>query len=528
MNARTRTLGLAAVVMTLSASAATVACMAPTDDGVDDGSSAVSTRERFDKDDLIADRDFLNRNGMTPDQVQRFLERTPYGTRSILATYRDPRTSRTAAEIIYEASARYGLNPLLLLVRLQMEQGLIRASSTNDRVYAETQRGAFNPSESSMDIAFGCGCPHSPVCNDDYRGFANQAECAAGTLRRSFERATSREGTVEGWSVGRAKRTNDGITVTPRNAATAALYTYTPWVGQAGGGRQGIGGASLHWQTWFRFADAVGYRITGSSADCQNYRTPSTTSSSGGYVDCQLTSNYNHPQCTGRGASSSGGYVDCSLRVNQYDPQCTGRPSGVGASSGSYRYVDCSDPRFQSDPTCTGRGLTQNCDQWFNDAQRWGYGASGGYGATSSSGGSYGGSSGWGGSSSGGYGATTSSSSSGALPPVGYDAGAASPAAPPPPAANPNNDQQVLGSSSGAPAANAPPPRGSGSSSSSSSGGSSRSGDEEEEEKVELAERKADSGGCSTTGTGGRGAASSGLVGLGLAALALASRRRRA
>lgn len=90
-------------------------------------------------------------------------------------------------------------------------------------------------------------------------GFDNQAECAAGTLSRSMDRAVTSTGTVSGWARNGAKATQDGVIVTPKNAATAALYTYTPWVGEAGGGREGVGGASLRFAVWDRFATAVGY-----------------------------------------------------------------------------------------------------------------------------------------------------------------------------------------------------------------------------------------------------------------------------
>ncbi len=43
----------------------------------------------------------------------------------------------------------------------------------------------------------------------------------------------------------------------PKNAATATLYTYTPWVGESGGGKAGVGGTSLYFRVLERFADAL-------------------------------------------------------------------------------------------------------------------------------------------------------------------------------------------------------------------------------------------------------------------------------
>ena len=90
-------------------------------------------------------------------------------------------------------------------------------------------------------------------------GFENQTECAAGTLSRAMVAATTSTGTVSGWAKTRTKTTQDNVTVTPKHAATAALYTYTPWVGEAGGGRAGVGGASLHHAVWVNLSSAANY-----------------------------------------------------------------------------------------------------------------------------------------------------------------------------------------------------------------------------------------------------------------------------
>jgi MYXO-CTERM domain-containing protein len=204
------------------------------------GASAAS----FDKDLVLTDAELRDATAMSAEDIQAFLEKTPWGHASVLATYEED--GRSAARIIKDAATKYGINPLELLVRVQMEQSL---------VYKKTA-----PAE-TIAIAFGCGCPHSPVCSPKYEGFANQAECAAGTLRRSMDRALTSSGTASGWKKGEAKLTQDKIEIVPQSAATAALYTYTPWVGEAGGGRKGVGGVSLHQLVWTRFADALGYEV---------------------------------------------------------------------------------------------------------------------------------------------------------------------------------------------------------------------------------------------------------------------------
>lgn len=217
------------------------ACMSSETEVLRGGGSEVNANA-FDKNAVLDDVSLRDSEAMTEDDVQRFLEKTPWGTASALATYEE--NGKSAAQIIHASATKHGINPLELLVRAQMEQGLISKKTAP---------------ESTIAIAFGCGCPHSPACSDKYRGLENQAECAAGTLSRSMEAALTATGTVSGWARNQAKTTQDGISVTPKNTATAALYTYTPWVGEAGGGRDGIGGVSLHHAVWNRFATAVGY-----------------------------------------------------------------------------------------------------------------------------------------------------------------------------------------------------------------------------------------------------------------------------
>jgi hypothetical protein len=63
-----------------------------------------------------------------------------------------------------------------------------------------------------------------------------------------------------GWAVGQTHSVSDG-SVTPANEATAGLYIYTPWIGQGGGGKQGVGGNYLFWDLFyntFSFGNIVG------------------------------------------------------------------------------------------------------------------------------------------------------------------------------------------------------------------------------------------------------------------------------
>jgi MYXO-CTERM domain-containing protein len=225
--------------------AASFACSSAPPSEVE-GSSAAATAAPFDRNAVLDDVSMKDATAMSEADIQKMLDRNPWGKKSVLATYEQD--GKSAAKIIHTAAVKHGINPLVLLTRLQMEQGLINKTTAT---------------AATIDVAFGCGCPHSPVCSSSYMGFENQTECAAGTLARSMVAATTSTGTVSGWARNRSKTTQDGISVTPKNAATAALYTYTPWVGEAGGGRAGVGGASLHHAVWVNLASAANYGAWG-------------------------------------------------------------------------------------------------------------------------------------------------------------------------------------------------------------------------------------------------------------------------
>jgi hypothetical protein len=163
---------------------------------------------------------------------------------------------RTAAELIYDASTRHGLNPQVVLVTLQKEQSLITGTFSSSSL------------ERALDRAMGFGCPDDGGCGDIFLGFYRQLFGtfdsdnsrwlgSVASLARSFRTE------VNGVRVGRGpgvdaqnqtfgrptvktSRKGDTITldntmggyagisqhqtVTLGNFATAALYRYTPHV----------------------------------------------------------------------------------------------------------------------------------------------------------------------------------------------------------------------------------------------------------------------------------------------------------
>ena len=224
-------------VLGLSLLLAGVACTALTDNDVS-GSQDDALEAQFNKNNVVSDVEFQTSTVSVAD-VQRFLVKTPYGTKSVLAAYTE--NGKTAAQILHEESVKYRISPIAMLARVQTEQGLISKTTAT---------------KSQTDIAFGCGCPDSASCAAKYYGLANQAACAAGSLRWSIDRQTAGS-TISGWRKGVSKKTLDQLDIVPENAATAALYTYTPWVGEAGGGKTGVGGTSLYFKVLKRFTDAT-------------------------------------------------------------------------------------------------------------------------------------------------------------------------------------------------------------------------------------------------------------------------------
>jgi hypothetical protein len=156
---------------------------------------------------------------------------------------------RSAAELIWDASRKTGINPQVILVTLQKEQSLITGRPTN------LQR--------ALDIALGFGCPDSGGCDASFTtfyaqlfGFTDAAGDnylgAPGSLMRSFSTPGGRgpmvdaQNQVFGSPKIRTSKIGDTVifdntqgapynppatqAVTITNAATAALYRYTPHV----------------------------------------------------------------------------------------------------------------------------------------------------------------------------------------------------------------------------------------------------------------------------------------------------------
>ncbi|RKH51369.1 hypothetical protein D7Y23_10220 [Corallococcus sp. AB050B] len=204
---------------------------------------------KYDMHRLLEDSDVTGGTGITPAQVQAFLQQQG----SYLAGYTDPAWGKTAATLIVERSRASNISPLYMLARIQGESSLIQSGTSTN-----------------LSKATGCGCPDGSGCDAQYVGFGKQVECAAKKMRGYLTDLEAGRATISGWKVGVTKSTSDPCSVKPVNNATAALYTYTPWVGAYAiqCGRTTVGGSSLMATIYNRFKTAYPWTLTTTTEGC--------------------------------------------------------------------------------------------------------------------------------------------------------------------------------------------------------------------------------------------------------------------
>lgn len=125
-------------------------------------------------------------------------------------------SGQTAAEIIYEAAQASRINPKVLLVLLEKEQGLISDTFPHSGQYR---------------AAMGYGCPDTAACDSKYYGFKNQVLRAAELFRYTLDNGyylypENKPGVYVAYN---PSSSCGGTNVLIENRATAALYRYTPY-----------------------------------------------------------------------------------------------------------------------------------------------------------------------------------------------------------------------------------------------------------------------------------------------------------
>ncbi|MEL5992042.1 cell wall-binding repeat-containing protein [Microbacterium phosphatis] len=184
--------------------------------------------------DIISDSVFGNRASMSEKGIRSFIDSkvaTCQSGYTCLEMYRETTPTRAAdaycsryagganedaARIIYKVAQACGVNPQVLLVMLQKEQGLVT------HVWPSTFR---------YTIAMGMGCPDTAACDKLYYGFFNQVYGAARQMqiygKSSYFTWYAPGGTR---SIRYHPNTSCGSSgVYVQNKATAGLYYYTPY-----------------------------------------------------------------------------------------------------------------------------------------------------------------------------------------------------------------------------------------------------------------------------------------------------------
>lgn len=226
---------------------------------------------------IIEDSVFTNSVSMTPAQIQSFLNaKVPNcdtwgtqpsefggGTRRQWAEargYSPPYTclkdfsenGLSAAQIIYNVSQQYQINPQVLIVLLQKEQGLVTDTW---------------PTSNQYRSATGYGCPDTAPCNSLYYGLTNQISWSAKMFRAILNNSPNwytpynLGNNFIRWS---PNSSCGGSNVYIENRSTQALYNYTPYQPNASALNAGYGtgdacGAYGNRNFYLYFRDWFGY-----------------------------------------------------------------------------------------------------------------------------------------------------------------------------------------------------------------------------------------------------------------------------
>lgn len=190
----------------------------------------------FDPGNIISDEKMSLVNAMDEAQIQSFLKsKNPcndsnldkserYRQRGYQYDIKDGHyvcmadenfNGESAAHIIYTVAQKYRINPQVLLVLLQKEQGLITDTWPNDNQYRK---------------ATGYGCPDTGAgCDAQYFGLRNQLDHAAKMFRQVLDGGWSNYPVGNNYIQYNPDKSCGGSEVNIKNRATSVLYRYTPY-----------------------------------------------------------------------------------------------------------------------------------------------------------------------------------------------------------------------------------------------------------------------------------------------------------
>lgn len=200
----------------------------------------------FNAGNIISDAVFTDRSTMTEAQIQSFFNSKVASCQSGYVCLKDFRINsvtrpgdaycsgytgapnESAARIIFRVAQACNINPQVLIVMLQKEQGLVTHTWPSDWRY---------------NIALGQGCPDTAPCDPNYVGFFHQIYGAARQMQIYMEgRWFQWYAPGRTWNI--LFNPNSACGTAPvyvANKATSALYYYTPYQPNAAALRAGYG-----------------------------------------------------------------------------------------------------------------------------------------------------------------------------------------------------------------------------------------------------------------------------------------------
>lgn len=254
--------------------------------------SSVSAASGFNAGNIMDDAVFTNKSSMSVSQIQTFLnskvhtcdtngqqlsefggpdlngdgkvQRWEWGKQNYNQTtfpcLRDyKQNDKSAAQLIHDASQKYSINPQVLIVLLQKEQGLVTDTWPLNMQYRS---------------ATGYGCPDTAACDSKYYGLTNQLNWAATMFRAIMDNSPTWYTPYElgnNYIQYNPNSSCGGSTVDIKNRTTQALYNYTPYQpnkaaidagwGTVNCGAYGNRNFYLYFTSWF-----------GSTQDTYSYR----------------------------------------------------------------------------------------------------------------------------------------------------------------------------------------------------------------------------------------------------------------
>ncbi len=188
---------------------------------------------KFDPGNIISDAVMRDTSTMNKDQIQNFLlSKNPCNNTKIHLANLYPNVKysirngkfvcmaeesfngESAADIIWQASKDYQINPQVLIVLLEKEQGLITDTWPHSVQYRS---------------ATGYGCPDTAACDSKYYGLKNQVRMAAALFDTVLKGGWSNYPVGDNYIQYHPNAACGGSIVNIKNRATSALYRYTPY-----------------------------------------------------------------------------------------------------------------------------------------------------------------------------------------------------------------------------------------------------------------------------------------------------------